>query len=80
MLRHPLHPRWTPQGSIPVMGPEIIRRAAQGGEKGGGVQEEKEEKEQEEKEEKEEDDTQLGLHALLSWAQPHSWLGVGVSS
>ena len=71
MLRHPLHPRWTPQGSIPVMGPEIIRRAAQGGEKGGGEQE---------KEEKEEDDTQLGLHALLSWAQPHSWLGVGVSS
>ena len=70
MLRHPLHPRWTPQGSIPVMGPEIIRRAAQGGEKGGG----------EEKEEEEEDDTQLGLHALLSWAQLHSWLGVGVSS
>ena len=58
------------------MGPEIIRRAAQGGEKGGGEQEEKEEK----KEEKEEDDTQLGLHALLSWAQLHSWLGVGVSS
>ena len=57
------------------MGPEIIRRAAQGGEKGGGEQEEKEEEE-----EKEEDDTQLGLHALLSWAQPHSWLGVGVSS
>ena len=76
MLRHPLHPRWTPQGSIPVMGPEIIRRAAQGGEKGGGEQEEKE---QEEKE-KEEDGTQLGLHALLSWAQPHSWLGVGLSS
>ena len=54
------------------MGPEIIRRAAQGGEKGGG--------EQEAKKEEEEDDTQLGLHALLSWAQPHSWLGVGVSS
>ena len=75
MLRHPLHPRWTPQGSIPVMGPEIIRRAAQGGEKGGGEQEV-----QEEKEEREEDDTQLGLHALLSWAQLHSWLGVGLSS
>ena len=56
------------------MGPEIIRRAAQGGEKGGGELEEKEEQE-----EKEEDDTQLGLHALLSWAQLHSWLGVSSS-
>ena len=36
LLRHPLHPAWTPQGSIPVMGPEIIAEAAQAVEKGGG--------------------------------------------